>query len=563
MAAASSCTAAVPALSDPLPQPESPPRALKLGPSFEYARSIPSGLCSDDEEEDDYDSDIAFDEPPYRLASLPEDSRDGLEKQLDGIVEPAPWRPPVRDEFAEESRALASAKVNLMTASMQSSNTMISPDPPTVSSRRGSARNSYTLIAVPEDADVDDDCDEEAFLRPCAASTDDAQVAYSSSPTKSKSSRAIMTSRLKKGFKAVKRAGVKSTASAGKSLSTVWKTGGGSVSRQHSAQASADREEWLGTIVPAWRKRRRAARTRTLLFRGVPASVRGLVWQTALGNPLNVSPELFEILKERAVVGRVEYNRSRELEESGDVASDDSPPMLHHQRSAHKSILLDLPRTFPGLAFFHADGSTYEDALRDILEAFVYLRPDVGYSQGMSFLGAVLLLFMEPPDAFACFVNMLLYKSCFLQFFRIQMPDVRIYLNVHQRLLAEELPALHSHFVHFGIEADIYMINWVMSLYCHALPLDIVSRIWDIYMFDGDVAIFRAALGILKQLQPRLLQMNFEEIAYLLSHLPVDDLDDDELINTIRSVRIVTKKHFKELFRECQQNYVEPNHGSK
>ncbi len=441
-----------------------------------------------------------------------------------------------------------------------------SPEIQPPSHRRSGSRNKNMYAKLPKcnDADVevlddeeffyqnsDDICDETAFLKGPTPKS-----GLNSSPsTKSKSSRALVTSRLMKGFKAVKRASAKSTASAGKSLSAAWKS---NPPRSVNQQNSADREEWLNSVLPSWKKRRRAARTRVLMFRGIPSSVRGIVWQTALGNPLNVSEDLYEVLKERALAGRAEFTRFQSIcAAGGDIT--DSIFTADHQRSAHKSILLDLPRTFPGLAFFHADGSTYEDALRDILESFVYLRPDVGYSQGMSFLAAVLLLFMEPPEAFTCFVNMLLYKSCFLQFFRIQMPDVRIYLDVHTRLLAEEMPELHKHFQHHSIEPDIYMINWVMSLYCRALPLDLVSRIWDIYVFDGDVAIFRAALGILKLLQSRLLVMNFEEIAYCLSHLPTDDMNDDELMQTIRSVRVVTKKRFKELYRECQTKYEEEN----
>lgn len=438
-----------------------------------------------------------------------------------------------------------------------------SPEMQRPTHRRSGSRNKNTYAKLPKcnDADVEVLEDEEFFYHNSDELSDETaflkgpvpKSGLTSSPGKSKSSRALVTSRLMKGFKAVKRASAKSTASAGKSLSAAWKS---NPPRSVNQQNSADREEWLNSVLPAWKKRRRAARTRVLMFRGIPSSVRGIVWQTALGNPLNVSEDLYEVLKERALAGRAEFTRFQSIcAAGGDIT--DSVLMLDHQRSAHKSILLDLPRTFPGLAFFHADGSTYEDALRDILESFVYLRPDVGYSQGMSFLAAVLLLFMEPSEAFTCFVNMLLYKSCFLQFFRIQMPDVRIYLDVHTRLLAEEMPELHKHFVHHCIEPDIYMINWVMSLYCRALPLDLVSRIWDIYVFDGDVAIFRAALGILKLLQSRLLVMNFEEIAYCLSHLPTDDMNDDELMQTIRSVRVVTKKRFKELYRECQTKYVE------
>jgi hypothetical protein len=396
----------------------------------------------------------------------------------------------------------------------------------------------------------------------------------------------LASSRLKKGWRAVKRSSQKSTASAVKTTasasrrvsslsSAYWKVASASAagSTRGSGLPMTPEErtvweerqselcsEWANSILPSWKKKRSSARVRGLAFRGIPPGVRGRVWLVALGNPLNITPELFHVLRDRAYDGRIEFLRSRDAldKADGDVGGHGgrAEPMLKEERSAHKAIMLDLPRTFPELAFFHADGSQYEDALREVLEAFMYLRPDIGYSQGMSFLAAVLLLYLdETVDAFACFANMLLHKSCFLHFFSMKMPEVRIYLSMHDRFMREEMPALHGHLLKHGVDPDLYMINWVMSLYCGALPLDLVSRIWDIYMLDGDVAVFRAALGILKVLMPRLMTMGFEDIAYLLSHLP-QDMEADVLLHAIRGVRTVTRQRFKECFRSCSQKHT-------
>lgn len=409
---------------------------------------------------------------------------------------------------------------------------------------------------------------------------------------------------------------------------------------------------WQTEILSSWPKRRASRRVRDLVFQGVPASVRGRVWPLALGNSLDISVQLFNILKEQAASGREEYLRSRDASNlaavsvaatdvrgpsSGPVippavesndrkdASDtlcdgDSersavtptpgvPPtsaqavttsgsalptagepclavrlevpnrslvvndepsrprpraspspsnteaLLSRERSAHKAIMLDLPRTFPDLAFFHQPGSAFEGSLREILEAFAYLRPDIGYSQGMSFLGAVLLLYLDTPDAFACFVNML-HQSCFLHFFRMKMPEVRLYMRVHERLLREALPELAAHLRSEQVEPEMYLVNWVMALYLRALPLEHATRIWDAYMLDGDVVIFRAALGILKLLSPRLLSMPFEDCAYLLSHLPADEMDPDMLMDSVRSVTNCTRTHFAEVFRSCEEEHA-------
>ncbi|PXF42307.1 TBC1 domain family member 14 [Gracilariopsis chorda] len=428
-----------------------------------------------------------------------------------------------------------------------------------------SAAVSHDIFAPDEDDDTEGSlCFHDSEKYPQLSSADisvsttgSSSCEQSNSSTSSKrrqnSSSAMLTT-LKKRWKGVKRAGVKSTANAGKSISSAF-------SRSDPNETPEDRhgrltDEWLTSILPSWHKKRQTARVRTLIFRGIPPPVRGRVWQCAIGNPLSISEELFDVLKERASTGRRDFLRRREAvaNADGDVGGVGgmAEPMLESERSAHKAIMLDLPRTFPELSFFHAQGSHYEFALRDVLEAFLYLKPDVGYSQGMSFLAAVLLLYMDPFEAFSCFCNMLLHKSCFLHFFRIKMPEVRIYLAVHDKLLHEEMPSLYGHFKKHGIDSDLYMINWIMSLYCRALPLDLVTRIWDIYVVDGDVAIFRAALGLLRLFMSKLLKMKFEELAYFLSHIPGDEIEADTLIQTIRSVRLVTKKKFRDLFKECQ-----------
>lgn len=439
----------------------------------------------------------------------------------------------------------------------------------------GSASCSSGVIHTPEyyndeeedeEDDEDDDDDLEASstgyskIPTASVSCEDFTASVSCDDFTNGKSRKGMMGTLKKRWKHVKKASAR-TASAGRSLSAQYFSSPTTETREERHNRLT--EEWQ-TILPVWRKKRKTARVRTLAFRGVPASVRGDYWQAAIGNALHVSEPLFDVLKERARVGRMEYMKGRETlaKADGDLGGLGglAEGLLEHERSAHKAIMLDIPRTFPDLSFFHAEGSHYEFALRDVLEAFLYLKPDVGYSQGMSFLAAVLLLNMDPPEAFSCFVNMLLHKSCFLHFFKIKMPEVRFYLTVHDRLFAEEMPALSAHFKNEGVESDLYMINWVMSLYCRALPLDLVARIWDVYVLDGDVAIFRSALGILRLHQAQLLKMKFEDMAYFLSHLP-QDVDPDAVMQSIRSVRGATKKRLKDLFKDCQSAHNKDANG--
>mmetsp|Transcript_14815 Transcript_14815/g.12619 ORF Transcript_14815/g.12619 Transcript_14815/m.12619 type:complete len:114 (+) Transcript_14815:533-874(+) len=81
-------------------------------------------------------------------------------------------------------------------------------------------------------------------------------------------------------------------------------------------------------------------------------------------------------------------------------------------------IDLDLPRTFPSLAIFNNKDSPIYENLQNVLDAFVIARPDIGYIQGMTFVAGLLLLYMQPYDAFRCFVN-IVCKMSLIPFFLV------------------------------------------------------------------------------------------------------------------------------------------------
>jgi TBC1 domain family member 14 len=57
------------------------------------------------------------------------------------------------------------------------------------------------------------------------------------------------------------------------------------------------------------------------------------------------------------------------------------------------------------------------------------------------------------------------------------------------------LPAVHGRLVALGIRFDTFVSDWVLTLFAKSLPLDVAARIWDMFLLEGDVVIFRGIIG--------------------------------------------------------------------
>ncbi|KAK8724067.1 hypothetical protein OTU49_011428 [Cherax quadricarinatus] len=215
-------------------------------------------------------------------------------------------------------------------------------------------------------------------------------------------------------------------------------------------------------------------------------------------------------------------------------------------------IRLDVSRTFPHLCIFQK-GGPYHDPLHNILGAYACYRPDVGYVQGMSFLAATLLLNMDEADAFITFSN-LLNRPAHMAFFRMDQPVMCAYYKAFEELLADNLPLLAEHLQNIGVTPDLYVLDWLLTVFARPLPLDAAVRIWDVYLRDGEEFLLRAAIGILKLYDTVLTNQECTATAaQFLTRLP-EDLCAEALFRAIASVR--TSAH-KRTFSQILQAHMD------
>lgn len=312
---------------------------------------------------------------------------------------------------------------------------------------------------------------------------------------------------------------------------------------------------WNSEILPNWDAVRNTRKVRDLWWQGLPPSVRGKVWSLAVGNELNITPELYDIFLSRAKERWKSFS-----ETTSENESEDAGVSVADREASLELIKLDISRTFPSLYIFQK-GGPYHDLLHSVLGAYTCYRPDVGYVQGMSFIAAVLILNLEEADAFIAFAN-LLNKPCQLAFFRVDHSMMLKYFAAFEVFFEENLPKLFLHFNSYSLTPDLYLIDWIFTLYSKSLPLDLACRVWDVFCRDGEEFLFRTALGILRLYEDILLQMDFIHIAQFLTKLP-DDITSEKLFSCIAAIQMQnSNKKWTQVFTSLMKDYKEGDKNS-
>ncbi|KAG1149637.1 hypothetical protein G6F37_007305 [Rhizopus arrhizus] len=219
------------------------------------------------------------------------------------------------------------------------------------------------------------------------------------------------------------------------------------------------------------------------LHSGIPARVRGLIWQ-AMSKSASLHLE--------TVYGQ-----------------------LCKEKSPHERIIQrDLARTFPRIEMFKQENGNGQISMKRILEAYSLYDSEVGYCQGLAFLVGPLLMNMPETQSFCVFVRLMeTYEM--RSMFTLHMEGLQLRLYQFSKLLFEILPDLSHHFETHGIHAAMYASQWFLTLFAYAFPINLVSRIYDIIFAEGAAeTIMRIAIAILKRSTETILRemREFEDI---------------------------------------------------
>ncbi|KYO21337.1 TBC1 domain family member 2B isoform A [Alligator mississippiensis] len=179
---------------------------------------------------------------------------------------------------------------------------------------------------------------------------------------------------------------------------------------------------------------------------------------------------------------------------------------LEKQNPASKQIELDLLRTLPNNKHYSSPTSEGIQKLRNVLLAFSWRNPDIGYCQGLNRLVAIALLYLEQEDAFWCLVTIV---EVFMprDYYTKTLLGSQVDQRVFKDLMSEKLPRLHAHFEQYKVDYTLITFNWFLVIFVDSVVSDILFKIWDSFLYEGPKVIFRFALALFKYKEEDILKL--------------------------------------------------------
>jgi alpha-tubulin suppressor-like RCC1 family protein len=321
---------------------------------------------------------------------------------------------------------------------------------------------------------------------------------------------------------------------------------------QKHKQEKIKAEFWANKIIPNWTKMKNNKNLKKYFYEGIPNVIRGKIWSLCIGNKFSITREYYDIEAKKSIqlLMKLEKNslKKNPIEES-ELSSSISlttkkiySKYIKQTLDKEKSINLidlDIERTFPYMGVFKQDSPLGEN-LREILRIFVVARPDIGYVQGLSYIAATLLLQMDKFQAFVCFMNIILSPNI-LPFYLLDEKNIKKRLDLFNDIFKINLPELFEHFKENEIMPEHYLLEWIMTLYTRNVFIDLSFRIWDIYMIEGIICLYKTAVVIFSIHQKDYLHMEFSDILNHLKNLETNKYNEDKFIEAMNKVKFNDK----------------------
>ena len=258
--------------------------------------------------------------------------------------------------------------------------------------------------------------------------------------------------------------------------------------------------------------------------KGIPDSLRSYVWQLFAQSEKFVQKNLFENLDKQEMDKEIEA-----------------------------VIIKDLDRTFPSCQLFKEKYGMGQRKLYRVLANYSKFNKELGYVQGMGYLVAIFLLYMDEESSFYM-LHSLVKNYGFEGLYMEGFPDLKKKFYVLLNLEKKHIPKIYDIFKRDGVYISIYASQWFLCLFSKDLKPNILVRIFDVFLFEGYKVIYRFALAFLKMKEKAFIN-NKKGIFYSMNTVKqlFDDINIDELFKVAFSFSL-SRTHIQKYEQEYELN---------
>jgi hypothetical protein len=179
-----------------------------------------------------------------------------------------------------------------------------------------------------------------------------------------------------------------------------------------------------------------------------------------------------------------------------------------------EEIERDLRRSFPEHPVFQTEEGV--SALRNVLVAYAFRNPEIGYCQSMNIVCALLLLYMPEENVFWMMVS--ICEDLVPEYYNEELFGSLVDQQIFEVLVAKYLPEVKKHLDGHNIPLSVITLPWLLCFYIGYVPMEASLRCLDAFFYHGPNVLFAIGLAIFK----------LNEAALLVTH------DNDKIVPLLR-----------------------------
>ncbi|EGG17355.1 RabGAP/TBC domain-containing protein [Cavenderia fasciculata] len=228
--------------------------------------------------------------------------------------------------------------------------------------------------------------------------------------------------------------------------------------------------------------------------------------------------------------------------------------ILKHHSEHEEQIDVDIQRSFCEVSGELRDN--YSIALANVLRAISLYDPELGYCQGISFVGSIMVQKVQEEETFHILLRLL--EGVMRDFYTIGMRGLKLRVYQISKLVQELFPKLHQHLEKIDLDYTIFASPWFLTAFSYHLSEECVERIIDIILLQGVEAFFSVGLAIFQIIQDDLLACadNSQVMEYFRTNAK-EKIDPITLMDTAGRIGISSKQLY--VFQQQFEREQKPN----